>query len=223
VNTVIKMAVVFGRAIGLDSAGMLLALIVTQFVAFPAAILFGRIGERFGARRGILLGIAVYAGVCLFATRMNSPREFFAMAVVIGLVQGGVQSLSRSFFARIIPPEKGGEYFGFYNLLGKFAAVLGPTLMGVTALLTDARTSILALLVLVRRRRLAAQPGAGVSPPQALTPHSRSKRFRLSRSPTTRQRSSGASRRPGSGSRCRTGPPSSTPATGRITNTTLTR
>lgn len=148
VNTVIKMAVVFGRAIGLDSAGMLLALIVTQFVAFPAAIVFGRIGERLGARRGILLGIAVYAGVCLFATRMDSPREFFAMAVVIGLVQGGVQSLSRSFFARIIPPEKGGEYFGFYNLLGKFAAVLGPTLMGVTAMLTDARTSILALLVL---------------------------------------------------------------------------
>lgn len=148
VNTVIKMAVVFGKAIGLDSAGMLLALIVTQFVAFPAAIVFGRIGERFGAQRGILAGIAVYAGVCLFATRMDSPREFFAMAVVIGLVQGGVQSLSRSYFARLIPPEKGGEYFGFYNLLGKFAAVLGPTLMGVTAMLIDARTSILALLVL---------------------------------------------------------------------------
>lgn len=148
VNTVIKMAVAFGKAIGLDSGGMLLALIVTQFVAFPAAIVFGRIGERFGARRGILLGIAVYAGVCLFATSMDSPREFFAMAVVIGLVQGGVQSLSRSFFARLIPPEKGGEYFGFYNLLGKFAAVLGPTLMGATAMLTDARTSILALLLL---------------------------------------------------------------------------
>ena len=148
VNTVIKMAVDFGRAIGLDSGGMLTALIVTQFVAFPAAIVFGRIGEKFGAKRGIMLGIVVYAGVCVFATHMDSQREFFAMAVVIGLVQGGVQSLSRSYFARLIPAAKGAEYFGFYNMLGKFAAVLGPTLMGVTALLTDSRTSILSLLLL---------------------------------------------------------------------------
>ncbi|MBI5690713.1 MAG: MFS transporter [Verrucomicrobia bacterium] len=148
VNTVIKMAVDFGKAIGLDSGGLLLALIVTQFVAFPAAIAFGRIGERFGARRGIMLGVAVYAGLCLFATRMDSQREFFAMAVVVGLVQGGVQSLSRSYFARLIPADKGGEYFGFYNMVGKFAAILGPTLMGVAALLTDSRTSILSLLLL---------------------------------------------------------------------------
>ena len=148
VNTVIKMAVDFGRSIGLDTAGMMKALLVTQFVAFPAAIVFGRIGEKFGAKRGIMIGIAVYAGVCVFATRMDSQREFFIMAVVIGLVQGGVQSLSRSYFARLIPAEKGGEYFGFYNMLGKFAAVIGPTLMGVTALLTDSRTSILSLLLL---------------------------------------------------------------------------
>lgn len=148
VNTVIKMAVDFGRSIGLDAAGMMKALLVTQFVAFPAAVAFGRLGEKFGARRGIMLGIVVYAGVCVFATRMDSQREFFVMAVVIGLVQGGVQSLSRSYFARLIPAEKGGEYFGFYNMLGKFAAILGPTLMGVTALLTDSRTSILSLLLL---------------------------------------------------------------------------
>jgi UMF1 family MFS transporter len=148
VNTVIKMAVDFGKAIGLDSGGLLLALIVTQFVAFPAAIVFGRIGERFGARRGIMIGVSVYAGLCLFAARMDSQREFFALAVVVGLVQGGVQSLSRSYFARLIPPEKGGEYFGFYNMVGKFAAILGPTLMGITALLTDSRTSILSLLLL---------------------------------------------------------------------------
>lgn len=148
VNTVIKMAVDFGRSIGLDTAGMMKALLVTQFVAFPAAIVFGRIGERFGAKRGIMLGIAVYAGVCVFATQMDSQREFFIMAVVIGLVQGGVQALSRSYFARLIPAEKGGEYFGFYNMLGKFAAILGPTLMGLTALLTSTRTSILSLLLL---------------------------------------------------------------------------
>ncbi len=148
VNTVIKMAVDFGRGIGLDTAGMMKALIVTQLVAFPAAIAFGRIGERFGAKRGIMAGIAVYAGVCFFATQMDSQREFFVMAVVIGLVQGGVQSLSRSFFATLIPADKGGQYFGFYNMLGKFAAILGPTLMGITATLTDNRTSILSLLIL---------------------------------------------------------------------------
>jgi UMF1 family MFS transporter len=124
------------------------ALVVTQFVAFPAAIVFGRIGEKWGAKRGIMIGIAVYAGVCLFATRMQSEREFFIMAGVVGLVQGGVQALSRSYFARLIPAEKGGEYFGFYNMLGKFAAILGPLLMGVTALVTDSRTSILSLLLL---------------------------------------------------------------------------
>jgi UMF1 family MFS transporter len=148
VNTVIKMAVDFGRAIDLDTAGMMKALLVTQFVAFPAALVFGRIGEKFGAKRGLVLGIFVYALVCIFATRMDSIAEFFAMAVVIGLVQGGVQALSRSFFARLIPAEKGGEYFGFYNMVGKFAAILGPTLMGVTALLVGTRVSILSLLLL---------------------------------------------------------------------------
>ena len=148
VNTVIKMAVDFGKAIGLDSGGLLLALIVTQFVAFPAAIVFGRIGERFGAKRGIIAGILVYIGVCVFASRLDTQREFFIIAVVIGLVQGGVQSLSRSYFARLIPADKVGEFFGFYNMVGKFAAVLGPTLMGLTALVTDSRTSILSLLLL---------------------------------------------------------------------------
>lgn len=148
VNTVIKMATDFGLAIGLDQAGLIQALLVTQFVAFPSALLFGRVGERFGAKRGIMLGIAVYAGVCLFATRMDSTREFFALAVVIGLVQGGVQALSRSYFARLIPAERGGEFFGFYNLVGKFAAIIGPVLIGVTALLIGNRGSILSLLLL---------------------------------------------------------------------------
>jgi MFS transporter, UMF1 family len=148
VNTVIKLAFDFGLSIGLDDKGLLMALLVTQFVAFPAAIAFGRMAEKIGAKRSIMIGIAAYVGVCVFATRMDSVREFFAMAVVIGLVQGGVQSLSRSYFARLIPAEKGGEYFGFYNMLGKFATILGPVLMSSTALLTDSRTSILSLLLL---------------------------------------------------------------------------
>jgi MFS transporter, UMF1 family len=149
VNTVIKMAVDFGRSIGFETADLMKALLVTQFVAFPAALVFGRIGEKLGAKRGIMIGVAVYALVCVFATRMTTTREFFIMAIVIGLVQGGVQSLSRSFFARLIPAERGGEYFGFYNMVGKFAAIVGPTLMGVTALLfKSSRLSILSLLLL---------------------------------------------------------------------------
>ena len=148
VNTVIKMAGDFAVSIGLDASATIMAFLVVQFVAFPAAIGFGRLGEKIGPKRGIMLGIIVYVGVCIFATRLSSSKEFFALAVVIGLVQGGVQSLSRSYFARLIPAEKGGEYFGFYNMVGKFSAVLGPPLMGVAGMLTDSRTSILSLLVL---------------------------------------------------------------------------
>ena len=148
VNTVIKMAASFGLSIGLDDGAMLKALIVTQFVAFPSAIAFGRIGERLGARTGILIGISIYAGVCLFATTMDTSAEFFAMAIIIGLVQGGVQALSRSFFASLIPQDKASEYFGFYNMVGKFSAIIGPTLMGLAALAIGTRFSILALLLL---------------------------------------------------------------------------
>jgi UMF1 family MFS transporter len=148
VNTIIKMAGDFGLAIGLNDADLIKAFLMVQFIAFPAAIAFGRLGEKIGARRGIMFGVVVYAGVCIFATRMHTSTEFFVMAIAIGLVQGGVQSLSRSYFARLIPAEKGGEYFGFYNMLGKFSAVIGPPLMGLAAVLTDSRTSILAVLVL---------------------------------------------------------------------------
>jgi MFS transporter, UMF1 family len=148
VNTVIKMAGDFALAIGLDRSAVIKAFLVVQFVAFPAAIAFGRLGEKIGPKRGIMLGVMVYAGVCIFATQLSNSTEFFALAVVLGLVQGGVQSLSRSYFARLIPAEKGGEYFGFYNMVGKFSAIIGPPLMGITGMLTDSRTSILSLLLL---------------------------------------------------------------------------
>jgi UMF1 family MFS transporter len=149
VNTVIKMAVDFGMAIGLRSADLLAALLLTQFVAFPAALWFGRLGERFGARQCVLLGLVVYAGLTVWAFFLHSSTEFYAMAVVVGLVQGGVQSLSRSYFARLVPAGKSAEFYGFYNMVGKFGTVLGPLLMGATALLTHStRVSILALLLL---------------------------------------------------------------------------
>jgi UMF1 family MFS transporter len=125
------------------------ALLLTQFVAFPAAVAFGRLGERFGTRRSLLLGVAVYAVLTIWAYYLSSALEFYAMAVVVGLVQGGVQSLSRSLYGRLVPEGKSGEFFGFYNMVGKFGTVLGPALMGVMALLTGStRASILSLLLL---------------------------------------------------------------------------
>jgi UMF1 family MFS transporter len=107
------------------------------------------LGERLGTKTAILLGIAVYAGVTIWALFMDKTAEFYALAVVVGLVQGGVQSLSRSFYARIIPANKAAEFFGFYNMLGKFAAVIGPSLVGWVGVLTgNPRIAISSIIIL---------------------------------------------------------------------------
>ncbi len=150
VDTIIRMAVKYGKDLDFPSSSLIIALLVTQFVGFPAAIAFGRIGEWIGTKRGLLIGIGVYVGVCIWGYFMDQVWEFYALAVVIGLVQGGVQSLSRSFFARIIPEEKAAEFFGFYNMVGKYAAVIGPVLMsGVGYLTGDPRLGILSLILLL--------------------------------------------------------------------------
>ncbi len=149
VNTIIKMAVDYGLSLGLAAPDLLAALLVTQFVAFPAALAFGWLGTRIGAKPGILLGLAVYAGVTVYAYYLDSASEFYAMAVVVGLVQGGVQSLSRSLFGQLVPPGKNAEFFGFYNMMGKFATVLGPLLIAIVAAVTgNPRASIISLLLL---------------------------------------------------------------------------
>ena len=149
VNTVIKMAVDYGLSLGFPQESLITALLLTQFVAFPAALAFGWLGSRIGATNGIFLALTVYAGATIGAYRLSSVWEFYALAVTIGLVQGGVQSLSRSYFGALVPPGKQGEFFGFYNMMGKFAAFLGPILVGVTALATGStRTGILSVLVL---------------------------------------------------------------------------
>ena len=149
VYTVIKMAVDYGLALGFPAESLIIALVITQFVGFPAALVFGSLGQRFGARRGIIVGIVLYMGVTTWAASMDEIWEFYAMAVIIGLAQGGVQALSRSYFASIIPLDKSAEFFGFYNMLGKFASIIGPLLMGFTAVATgSSRLSILSLLVL---------------------------------------------------------------------------
>jgi UMF1 family MFS transporter len=149
VDTVIRMAVNFGESLGFPADSLIVALLIVQFVGFPAAIAFGRLGERWGARNAVLLAIAVYVGVTVWAYTLQTMAQFYAMAVVIALVQGGVQSQSRALFAQLIPPDRAGEYFGFYNMLGKFAVILGPILVGAAAkLLGDPRLALMSLLVL---------------------------------------------------------------------------
>jgi UMF1 family MFS transporter len=153
VNTVIKTAVFFGdRILGLDQGALITALLLTQFVAFPAALAFGALGQRIGPKPSILIGIAVYLGAIVYAWRfLTDERDFYYLAIAIGLVQGGVQSLSRSLYARLVPPSRTAEFFGFFNMVGKFATILGPILIAFTPKLIPGATErdgILALSLL---------------------------------------------------------------------------
>jgi UMF1 family MFS transporter len=135
VDTIIVMAVDYGMSIGFESNDLIVALLITQFVGFPSAIAFGYIGEKIGAKQGIYIAIGVYLFVSIWGAFMRDKHEFYILAIIIGLVQGGIQALSRSFYARIIPANKSAEYFGFYNMIGKVATVFGPVVMGGAGLL----------------------------------------------------------------------------------------
>ena len=135
VDTIIRMAVDYGMSLGFAANDLLLALLITQFVGFPAALLFGRLGKRWGPRRGIYIAIGVYTLATGFGVTMTRKEEFYVLAIIIGLVQGGIQALSRSFYSRLIPADKPAEFYGFYNMLGKFAAIIGPLLVGGAGLL----------------------------------------------------------------------------------------
>ena len=149
VDTIVRMAVDYGLSLGFAADSLLTALLLTQFVGFPAALLFGRIGDRIGAKRAIWLALIVYVIVVFWAWRMTASWEFYGLAVVIGLVQGGIQAMSRALYARLIPAEHAGRLFGLYNMMGKFAAVVGPLLVGWFAVWSgDARTGILSVLLL---------------------------------------------------------------------------
>lgn len=149
VNTIQKMSVAFGQDIGLETSGLIQAILMVQFIGFPAALAFGWIGQRISPVVGLFACIVVYTLVTLYATVLDTKQEFFLMAGVIGCVQGGIQALSRSYYGRLIPADRAGTFYGFYNMMGKFAAVLGPFMMGATALLTDnPRAAILSIVVL---------------------------------------------------------------------------
>ena len=134
VDTIVRMAVDYGLSLGFSATDLIGALLIVQFVGFPAALAFGKLGQRWGVRRAIFLAIALYMLITAWAVFMTRRHEFYILAVMIGLVQGGIQALSRSYYSRLIPEGQSAQYFGFYNMLGKFAAIIGPALMGLVGL-----------------------------------------------------------------------------------------
>ena len=149
VDTIIRMATSYGSDIGLSAQSMIGALLLTQFIGFPATLVFGNYSDRFGHKQTLTFAIIIYIAVVIFSSQMDSAVEFFIMASVIGLVQGGVQAISRSFFSTLIPENKAAEFFGFYNFIGKSSVFIGPFMVSGIALLTDNPSlGILSLLLL---------------------------------------------------------------------------
>ena len=146
VYTIIDMATAYGTALGLESSGLLLALLVTQIVAFPCAIIFGRLAQKYEADKLITVCIMAYLGIVIFAVFLTNIVEFWILAVLVGMFQGGIQALSRSYFTKIIPPEQSGEFFGIYDICGKGAAFLGTTLVGVATQLTGSNNKGISVL-----------------------------------------------------------------------------
>ncbi|HNQ84555.1 MAG TPA: MFS transporter [Deltaproteobacteria bacterium] len=138
VGTIIVMAVDYGLSLGFEQKDLILALLMVQFTGFPCAIGFGRLAGYTGTKPAILIALGVYLFVTLWGAFIESRHEFYIMALLIGMVQGGVQALSRSLYARIIPADKAAEFFGFYNVIGKFATIMGPVLVAATVLVARA-------------------------------------------------------------------------------------
>ena len=136
VYTIIDMATAYGTALGFDSTGLLLALLVTQIVAFPFAILFGKLSTRYKTEKLIAICITAYFGIAVFAMFLKEQWQFWLLAVLVGMFQGGIQALSRSYFTKIIPAEKSGEYFGLMDICGKGASFLGTTVISLISQFT---------------------------------------------------------------------------------------
>ena len=149
VDTIIRMAVDYGTALGFPSESLIIALLITQFVAFPSALLYNTLGKKIGIKKALLVAIIAYGCIAVLGFFMTKPIHFYLLAILIGLFQGGIQALSRSYYTRLIPQKQAAQFFGFYNMLGKFAAIIGPLLIGVVTLLTHSnRMGILSLILL---------------------------------------------------------------------------
>lgn len=149
VYTIIDMATAYGTALGLDTTGLLLALLVTQIVAFPSAILFGKLACQYPSEKLIFVCIVAYTAIAIYAMFMTTQFQFWILAICVGLFQGGIQALSRSHFAKLIPPEKSGEYFGLMDICGKGASFVGATLVSVVSQLTGSANMGISVMVIV--------------------------------------------------------------------------
>ena len=172
--TIIRMATIYGAEIGVGDGDLFSAILMVQFVAVPFSLLFGWLAGRVGTKRAILLALAIYLGICLYAWRLSTTREFYVLAGLVGTAQGGAQALSRSLFASMVPAHKAGEFFGLFGVLEKFAGVLGPAIFGLSIKWSgSSRTAMLILIaffavgmLLLARvdveagRRLACEGGA---------------------------------------------------------------
>lgn len=149
VDTIIRMAVNYGSSLNFPSESLIIALLITQFVAFPSALLYSAFGNKIGVKKALQVAIGAYTIIAILGYFMTKPLHFYLLAVIIGLFQGGIQALSRSYYTRLIPKQRSAEFFGFFNMLGKFAAIVGPLLMGIVTLATgNVRFGIVSLIAL---------------------------------------------------------------------------
>ena len=148
IQTIIGMAAAYGKTVGIADKDLIAAILLVQFVGIPFAFAFGFVARWLGAKRSVLLGIASYAGICVYAYGMDTTREFYTLAILVSMVQGGTQALSRSLFASMIPKHKSGEFFGFFSVFEKFGGILGPVLFTVAIGAGESsRTAILSVIV----------------------------------------------------------------------------
>lgn len=149
VYTIISMATTYGGEVGIDSNSMVLALLLTQFVAFPCSIWSGTLAKKFGSMRMIKIFILMYMGICVFGYGLDTEAEFWILAIAVGICQGGIQALSRSYFGKLIPKNEASEYFGFFDVFGKFADFFGPLIIAACAyFLNDSKYGVLSLIIL---------------------------------------------------------------------------
>lgn len=149
VNTIITMATSFGSDIGINSTTLLIILLVTQFVAFPCAIIFGKLSEKFKGKTMLYVGIIIYSIICVYSNFIHNAAGFWILAMLVGTSQGGIQALSRSYFGKLVPKEKNNEFFGFFNIFGRFASILGPLIVGVVTQITGKSTNgVFSILIL---------------------------------------------------------------------------
>jgi UMF1 family MFS transporter len=148
IQTIIRMASIYGAEVGIDQNAQIAAFVLVQFVGVPCSFLFGAMAARIGAKQGVFLALAIYVGISLLGYFMTSAWQFFALAALVGTVQGGSQALSRSLFARMIPKHKSSEYFGFFAVFEKFAGIAGPALFAASVMLFhSSRAAVLSVLL----------------------------------------------------------------------------